>query len=252
MKYRVSESRSPRWARRAAAATLAALALFSPAPLAAQRDRDFTIPRPLPPESYLVIGFLGGIEHWNSQARPVRRLALDLRAKGLPNVYVETVEHAHRSRALRLIRDALDRNRDGQLDPREAAAARIILYGHSFGGEAVVKLARELKARHVPVLLTVQVDSVGRNRTIPANVRHAANLYQHSSHVIRGDAEIVPDDAQATTIVGNFQYDYGKRKVDLRDASVVERIGATGHTKMEFDPAVWSKVEELIVREIRR
>jgi pimeloyl-ACP methyl ester carboxylesterase len=219
----------------------------------AQHYHDFTTPRPMPPESFLVIGFAGGVEHWNTPARPIRKLALDLREQKMPRVYVETVEHEHRGLALKLIVEALDRNRDGRLDAAERLSARIILYGHSMGGAGVVKLARELQERGIPVLLTVQVDSVGaHDGVIPSNVARAANFYQHTSRVLRGVGEIRAADPAATTILGNFRYDYRHRDIDLSGATLAERMAGTAHTKMEFDPEVWSRVQELIVQEIRR
>ena len=220
--------------------------------LVGQSTRDLTTPSPLPPNAYLVIGFTGGIEHWDTPTRPVRKLALDLRAQNIPNVYIETIEHRHRGLALRLILDALDRNRNGRLDASERAAARILLYGHSMGGAAVVKLARELKARSIPVLLTVQVDSIGRGEdVIPSNVARAANLYQHTSKVLHGVAEIRAEDPRSTTILGNFRYDYSHKDVDLSAVTLPERVAGGAHTKMEFDPEVWSKVRALILQEIQ-
>ena len=232
------------------AALLAVLVCVPPA--AAQRLRDFKSPRPLPPGAYLVIGFTGGIERWDSSQRPIRRIALELGEQNLPNVFVETVEHRHRALALRLILAALDRNRDGRLDATERASARIVLYGHSMGGAAVVKLARQLNARGSPVLLTVQVDSIGHGEDIiPANVARAANLYQRSSHLLRGASEIRAENPAATAILGNFRYDYAHRDVDLSAATLAERMAGTAHTKMEFDPEVWTKVSELILQEVR-
>ena len=47
----------------------------------------------------------------------------------------------------------------------------LVMYGQSFGGAAVVKLARQLQAMSLPVLLTIQIDSVGRDDSvIPQNV----------------------------------------------------------------------------------
>jgi pimeloyl-ACP methyl ester carboxylesterase len=221
------------------------------APAGAQRYRDFTTPRPLPPNSYLIIGFMGSLERWNSEIRSVRKLALDLRAREFSNVYVETLENKHGRLALRLIRDALDRNRDGKLDEQERASARIILYGHSLGGAAVVKLARDLKSLGVPVLLTIQVDSVGfDDRTIPENVARAANFYQHNSPLLRGRGKIRAADPQKTLILGNFKYDYSHKHVDLSQVSFLEQAFGGAHTRMEFDPDVWAAVEHLILQEI--
>jgi len=174
-----------------------------------QAYQSFVTQTPAPANSYLVIGFMGGVEAWDAEKHTVRKLALRLRALDLPNIYVETVENKQEKLALRLIQNALDRNRDGKLDEQERASARVILYGHSLGGGSVVKLASELKEIGVPVLLTVQVDSVGRNdRVIPSNVARAINFYQHDGPFIRGRSEIVAEDSQKTTILGNYKYDY--------------------------------------------
>ena len=120
-----------------------------------QRYQDFTTPTPLKEGDVLIVGFMGGRESWDNGRRGVRKLALKLRAMNLPGVHVETVENKKRRLALELIRNAFDRDRDGRLDERERPAARLVVYGQSFGGAAVVKLARQLKELGVPVLLTV-------------------------------------------------------------------------------------------------
>jgi hypothetical protein len=201
----------------------------------------------------LILGVTGGIETWNNSKRPVRRLALDLQAENRPNVHVFTVEHWHQKLALRVIRECLDQNQDGHLDEHERASAKLILYGHSMGGAAVIKLARQLKRLGVPVLLTLQIDSVGESdEVIPDNVARAANFYQHSSHLIRGQSQIRAEDAGKTSILGNFEYDYRNSKIDLSQASIAERITQGAHAKMEFDPRVWAVVKDLIEEELKQ
>jgi hypothetical protein len=58
------------------AATLVLLGALS---LCAQHMKNFQIPKHVPPGSTVVIGFLGGFEHWNDPHRGVRKVALDLR-----------------------------------------------------------------------------------------------------------------------------------------------------------------------------
>jgi len=218
-----------------------------------QRYHHFTARTPLKEDQVLVLGFLGGREPWNTPRRNVRKLALKLRAQHPDAVQVETVENKKRHLALELIRRAFDRNQDGQLDAQERAGVRLILYGQSFGGAAVVKLARHLDRMGVPVLLTVQVDSVGRgDRNIPANVARAANLFQRNGLFIRGEPEIRAEDPSRTAIIGNFEFDYRNRKIDLSEVSWMKKIFRAAHTRMDFDPAVWALVEELIVKEIKR
>jgi len=217
-----------------------------------QRYRHFTTPTPLPPGQILVLGFMGGREPWNNDERNVRKLALKLRSMNDHGMCIETVENKKRSLAIELIRNAFDRNRDGKLDERERASIRLILYGQSFGGAAVVKLARQLKKMDVPVLLTVQVDSIGRgDRMIPPNVARAANLFQGNGWFIRGEPEIHAEDPARTTIIGNFKYDYSHKQIDVSKVPLMKKAFRVAHTKMEYDPDVWVKVEELILDSIK-
>lgn len=218
-----------------------------------QRYQDFTTPTPLKEGDFLIVGFMGGRESWDNHKRGVRKLALKLRAMRLPGVHVETVENKKRRLALALIRNAFDRDRDGRLDERERASARLIVYGQSFGGAAVVKLARHLKEMEVPVLLTVQIDSVGRgDKAIPPNVRRAANLFQRDGLVIKGEREIRAEVPGRTEIVGNFKFDYDGKKIDLSEVSWLKRLFQAAHTKMDHDPEVWALVEKIVLDAISR
>jgi pimeloyl-ACP methyl ester carboxylesterase len=179
----------------------------------------------------IVIGFLGGFERWNDEHRGVRHVALDIRARNLPGVYAETFGNHNRRAAMRLLRRSPD--------------ARVILYGQSWGGAAVVKAARELEGWGVPVLLTIQVDSVGvDDAVIPGNVRAALNLYQHDPFTIQGRSEIRAADPSRTRILGNFRYTY---PLPAEEGSWARRKLGGSHARMELDPAVWARVEELIL-----
>ncbi len=228
----------------------------------AQQLSDLTTPTPIPPGSVLVIGFLGGYDRWNDEQRSVRQLTLSLRER--PGVYAESISNHNRPLALALIRRALDTNRDRKLQPKEKAAARIILFGQSWGGAAAVYTARDLQQRGIPVLLTVQIDSVGfRDKMIPANVREAVNFYQHDRFTIRGRTEIRAANPARTTILGNFKRSYSSRSSDesqnessmesqeessnQSDLSWRRKVFGRSHAKMEQDPEVWSRVEQYIL-----
>jgi hypothetical protein len=181
----------------------------------------------------------------------VRKLALELRARNLPGVHVETLEDRRRALALQLVRNAFDHDRNRIMDPEERRSTRLILYGMSFGGAAVVKLANQLKAMDIPVLLTVQVDSVGRgDGVIPSNVAAAANLYQTDGAIIRGERSVRAEDPAKTRIIGNFQFTYRNKTVDLSEIPWYKIIFRRAHAKMNADPDVWRKVEELILAAI--
>jgi hypothetical protein len=74
-----------------------------------------------------------------------------------------------------------------------------------------------LEQQHIPVLLTIQVDSIAKpgqgDITIPANVAHAVNFYQ-SSGLLHGRSEILAMDPERTNIIGNFHMTYKDHPVN--------------------------------------
>jgi hypothetical protein len=218
-----------------------------------QSYSDIRTPTPLGPKDTLIIGFMGGRDSWRDQGVGVGRLAAKLRKSELNGVHVETVENLKRSVALKFVKNSLDRDGNGELDDSERNSARIILYGQSFGGAAVVKFARQLNEIAVPVLLTVQVDSVGRgDELIPANVSTAANFYQDNGRVIHGAKNIRAADPSRTVILFNRRIDYRNRRMQIPKLPWYKKAFRTDHVKMDNDPEVWQEVELLILRAIER
>ncbi len=219
--------------------------------LPAQKASDLATPTPMPRGATLVIGFLGGFDRWDDPHRSVRQLTLRLR--GQPGVYAESISNRRRKVAREFIRRALDTNQNQILEPEERVVANIILYGQSWGGAAAVDTARDLEKLGIPVLLTVQVDSVGRNdHTIPSNVRAAVNYYQRDPLTIRGQREIRAADPTRTRILGNIGMSYLFRSPNRENASWARRTLGGSHAKMELDPVVWGAVEQNILEAIAR
>ena len=217
----------------------------------AQHLADLTVPTPIPPGSTLVVGFLGGYERWNDEHRSVRRLVLKLRARN--GVFAESISNHNQKVAINLIRRALDSNRDGRLDAAERARARIILFGQSWGGAATINVARELEQMSVPVLLTVQVDSVGlRDQIVPSNVHAAVNFYQHDPLTIEGRGEIRAADSTRTAILGNFEETYMRGSAHQTESAASSNSSwarstfGGSHVRMELDPVIWASVEQYI------
>jgi len=202
------------------------------------------------PRPYLVLGFVGGIVKHDDPIRSEYKVAEHIRADYTSGIHVETFENRRREDAHKLLIQMLDADHDGILSDEEKRDARIILYGHSWGGAAVVKLARELDGEGVPVLLTVQVDSVGQHDDIiPTNVMRAANFYQPSGF-IHGQSKIRAADASRTEILGNFRFDYKGKSPGCSEFPWYERVFLKTHTKIACDPHVWSQVEALIRSEL--
>lgn len=212
-----------------------------------EKFQSLSAPASVTQPQVLILGFMGGRDKADDPRVGVGRFAHRLREMDLPCVRVVTMENARRGPALKLVRSIFDRNHDGQIDAGERESTRLILYGQSFGGGAVVKFARQLEATGIPVTLTVQVDAVGRDdEVIPANVAAAANLFQ-SGGLVHGPSHIRPEDPRATEIIGNFEFNYRGSTIDLSDVPCHKKIFQKGHVRMDRDPFVWNKVEELIL-----
>jgi pimeloyl-ACP methyl ester carboxylesterase len=199
--------------------------------------------------STIVIGFVGGfVRHDNPHHGPVQ-LAQQIQRTVPKETFVRVFENRRRKRAYDTVVRLLDTNHDGVLSSEEKARARIILFGHSWGAAAAVLLARDLRRQGVPVLLTVQVDSVAKlwqdDSVIPDNVAEAVNFYQPHG-IVHGRAQITAADPAKTAILGNYRIDYKKTPVECPEASWLEHVLTSGHMQSECDPHVWSQIETMV------
>ena len=197
----------------------------------------------------IVIGFVGGFVRRDDPHHGPVQLAQRIQRTVPKTTHVEVFENRHRAQARAAILRLLDTNHDGILSDEEKSRARIVLYGHSWGAQAAVLLARELRRDHIPVLLTVQVDSVAKpwhnDSVIPDNVAEAANFYQPHG-LLHGRAMITAADQSKTEILGSFRTDYRKDPIPCPEASWAGRFFTPGHTQSECDPRVWSRIEALV------
>ena len=141
----------------------------------------------------IVIGFVGGFVSPDDPVHSGVELAARLRKEYPAGLYVQVFDNRHTENAYKKILELLSAGHSGELTEEEKKNARVILYGHSWGASAAIQLARRLGVNHIPVLLTVQVDSVAKfhedDAVIPSNVAQAANFYQPDGH-LHGRAEI--------------------------------------------------------------
>jgi hypothetical protein len=197
----------------------------------------------------IVIGFLGGLVRHDNVVHSEVQLAARLRKAYPTGVVVETYESYNGENARKKILSVLDTNHDGTLTTGEKQNARIILYGHSWGASEAIAVARELEKDGIPVLLTIQVDSVSKfhqnDAVIPANVAQAANFYQPDGFV-HGQPAIRAADPARTKIFGNFRFDYKANPYACNEYPWYDRVFVKRHTQIECDPDVWKKAEALI------
>jgi len=206
-----------------------------------------------PPPPAIVIGFVGGFIARDSAIHGGVQLAAHLREKYPSGVFVKVFENRNGEEARQDILRLLDTDHDGKLTPEEKQRARIVIYGHSWGGSETVNLARELQKDGIPVLMTIQIDSVqkfnGDDSVIPANVLQAANFYQ-ASGLVRGRPAIRAADPARTKIIGNFKFDYTQHPVECPGFPWYARIFEKSHIGIECDPRVLDQVEALIRSEL--
>ena len=202
-----------------------------------------------PAPSSIVIGFVGGFVHRDNPHHGPVILAKRFQHSGLKDTYIRVFENRHRKQAYRTVLRLLDRNGDGVLSEAEKAQAHIILYGQSWGAAAAVLLARDLDRVGIPVLLTVQVDSVAKlwehDSVIPPNVEAAVNFYQPHG-IIHGRREIRAADPARTQILGNYRLDYRQSPVECEGFSWADRNITPDHMQTECDPHLWAQVENLV------
>jgi pimeloyl-ACP methyl ester carboxylesterase len=203
---------------------------------------------------YIVIGFVGGFVRSNNAHHGPVQVAEHMQRTDSPDTFVRVFENRHRRAAYHTILRLLDRDQDGTLSSTEKDQAHIILFGQSWGAAAVVALARDLNRVGVPVLLTVQVDSVAKlwqnDALIPPNVAEAVNFYQPHG-LIHGRREIRAVDPSRTEILGNYRFDYRQTPIHCQDTLTwFDRLLTPGHAESECDPRLWGQVETLVRRRI--
>jgi hypothetical protein len=201
------------------------------------------------PAPTIVIGFLGGLVRHDDPVHSTVQLAEKLRKEYPGGVHIETFENRRREDARKAIMRLLNTDQKGQLTDDARNRARVILYGHSWGASAVVTLAKELERDKIPVLLTVQVDSVAKgdqnDSVIPANVAQAVNFYQPDGW-LHGRETISASDPAHTRILGNFRYSYKDAPIECKGYPWYGRLFSKSHIEIECDPRVWLQVENLI------
>lgn len=193
---------------------------------------------------------MGGSVSASNQAHREVGLIKSLQQREPQEIHAALFANRDGNRALQSVLQLLGADHRGQLTEEAKQAARIVIFGHSWGASETIHLARMLNRLSIPVLLTIQVDSVQKqsqnDRQIPPNVREAINFYQ-SEGLLRGRPLIVAEDPAKTKILGNLQSSYRENRVSVAGYPWYARAFMHRHIQIENDPAVWSQIEALIL-----
>jgi len=201
----------------------------------------------------IIIGFVGGFVKRDDPKHPEVQFAAYLRDRYASGIHVEVFSNHAGREALRQVEQLLDTDHDGGLSAAEKQQARIIIYGHSWGASETVSFARELGRQGIPVLLTIQLDSIAkpgqRDSTIPPNVASAVNFYQ-SGGILHGRSQILAADPTRTEIIGNFEMKYRNHPINCDNYPWIARTFNKPHHEIENDPRVWDQLASLIDSEL--
>jgi hypothetical protein len=202
----------------------------------------------------IVIGFMGGNVNAGNMAHGEAREANELQRTYPLALEVAVFANRDGQKALRRVLQLLGAGEDGRLTAAEKSAARIVIYGHSWGASETVTLARRLNELGIPVLLTIQIDSVAKSNeddgSIPPNVHEAVNFYERDG-LLHGRAAIAAMDPKQTTILGNFKSSYRGHPVPCIGYPWFARTFMRPHIEIENDPSVWTRIEALIRTQMR-
>lgn len=201
----------------------------------------------------IVIGFMGGNVSSTNLVHREATLIESLK-QGYPlAIHAALFANRDGDLALRTVLQLLGADRNGLLTEEAKREARIVIFGHSWGASQTVALADRLNRLGIPVLLTIQVDSVQKQNQndwrIPPNVREAVNFYQ-AEGLLRGRKAIVAEDPAKTKILGNHESSYRENSVSVAGYPWYARAFMRRHIQIENDPVVWGQIETLILAKI--
>lgn len=138
------------------------LASFAPHHAASQTQTSTLARRGAAP--VLVVGFMGGFVHSNDIRHSEPQIARRIQTEYGDRVRVRIFENRQRGEARKWLEQELREEGGVRSFPGEGSISRIVLFGHSWGASVAVYLARELQHEGIPGDLTIQVDSIRKDR----------------------------------------------------------------------------------------
>jgi pimeloyl-ACP methyl ester carboxylesterase len=105
---------------------------------------------------------------------------------------------------------------------------RIILVGHSAGGWSMLKVARDLRDKGIPIELVVLLDSVGiTDPTVPRNVKAIAVFHARGILMFLTSKNIRIENPQNTTVIANLVVKGASHLSITRDPQVRDVVLST-------------------------
>jgi len=183
---------------------------------------------PVPGCKILYAGFVGAMETSNHKTSGVVQLRDTLRGPGYADVCAESFMPVAWESCRDWILSRFPRHPGPLTEAESAEAPRIILVGHSTGGWAMIRVARELRDKSIPVELTVQLDSVGiTDRTVPRNVKSSAIFHAWDMLMFLTTKSVRLEDPQHTKLIANVVVKDASHLSITRDPRVRDLVLST-------------------------
>ena len=191
----------------------------------------------------LYLGFVGALEPPHNKVSGVVQISRTLQTDAYPDVCAKSFSPYVWTSGLAWLLSHFPAH-SGPLTPDELLhAPKVILVGHSMGGWALMSVARDLRARDIPIELTVQVDSVGvTDVTLPRNVKAAAIFHANDILMPLTTKRLKCEDPQSTRLLANVTVKNAGHESITRDprirALVMDTIASLRATFANAAPAV--------------
>ena len=170
-------------------------------------------------------GFVGAMETSDHKSSGVVQIRDTLRGAAYGDVCANSFMPYKPSAGLDWILEHFPSHEGPMTEEEVRNGPKIILYGHSTGGWAMLTVARELQRREIPVELTVQADSVGiTDLTIPSNVKEGAIFHANDVLMFMTTKRLKLQDATKTTIVANVLVKGANHLSITRDPRIRELV----------------------------
>jgi hypothetical protein len=181
-----------------------------------------------PPCRILYLGFVGALEPAGHRNNGVVQIRDILRKPGNSDVCAESFIPIEWTAGRNWILKHFA-SHPGPLTPDELASSpSVILVGHSTGGWALLLVARSLRSKHIPVELTIQIDSVGfTDFTVPRNVKAGAIFHARDALAFMTTKNLRLEDPAHTKLVANVRVKHANHISVTRDPRIKDLVLAT-------------------------
>jgi pimeloyl-ACP methyl ester carboxylesterase len=173
----------------------------------------------------IYLGFVGALEPSQNKHSGVVQIGETLRGDDYPDVCAKSYSPYVWTDGLEWLLKHFPAH-SGALSTDELQhCPKVILVGHSMGGWAMMRVARKLRSRDIPVELTIQVDSVGiTDYTIPRNVKNGAIFHARDVLLPLTTKHLRLEDATRTKMVANITVNGAGHESITRDPRIRELV----------------------------